>query len=186
VPRDILGGFDATQLDEVYDSEAELPATASIGAISAVVDAQGKPTIYVYTTTGWNQALGSAAGAGTGGTPPASSTGGGVNGATVSYAVTASGHNIALINKRSAATASGMFGWQSMTRGDFVTTVAATGTGNTCWYNDGGGHNIWLVGYPVDPGSPWVVLTPTQFESDLAAAGLPVWGATTQVPDWMP
>jgi hypothetical protein len=76
-------------------------------------------------------------------------------------------------------------------RGDFRThLLGVTGSAQeapyAAWLNDGGGHNVWLVGYEVDPGAPWVVLTKAQFEADLAANGLAAWGDGTLVPNWMP
>jgi hypothetical protein len=119
------------------------------------------------------------------------SIGGPVNGATISYAQTASGKNVAVINKRGTGTGAALFGWAAKTRGDFRTHLAgvsgsALEAPYAAWYNDGGGHNVWIVGYEVDPGAPWVTLTKAQFEADLAANGLPAWGAGALVPNWMP
>jgi hypothetical protein len=119
------------------------------------------------------------------------SVGGLVNGATVSYAQTASGKNVAVINLRGSGTATALFGWAAKMRGDFRThLLGVTGSAQeapyAAWLNDGGGHNVWLVGYEVDPGAPWVVLTKAQFEADLAANGLAAWGDGTLVPNWMP
>lgn len=123
--------------------------------------------------------------------PPDSSLGGTVDGAMVSYAMAGTGRNVAVINKRSSATAAALFGWAAAPRGDFRTHLAGV-SGSAfeapyaAWLNDGQGHNIWMVGYDIDPGAPWVTLTKAQFEADLAANGLQAWGAGALVPNWMP